>query len=152
LPKNSIFPNIKEEFNLDNINSSQESTNSYSKFTLKPAIIKTNLLEQLWASKLMVPLNLDLFVAWLYKKPDTYAIGKVLEYDEQFATVESYISTEGVFSVDSNIMQPVTILREDIIVGDFQLTIQNKLKKATLKVIDKYFLFFQDEVFLFHFF
>jgi hypothetical protein len=104
-------------------------------------------LEQLWANNSLVPITVNMFVAWIHEKPNIYGVGKVLNYSERFATVDLYTSIDEVFSLDPNTVQPVKVLRNDIIVVKFNLTIQQKLKKTTQTIIKKYFTFFQDEVF-----
>ena len=140
LPKDISFPDIKQEFLLDNINASQESSNNYGDFTLQRANIITNELEQCWANNTYVPISQDTFIAWLYDEHENmFAIGKIIDYSDDEAIVELYTQVDNIFSPDSNTLENVKVARKSIIVGNFDLTQRNTIRQRITNIIKNYF-------------
>ena len=143
LPINISFPDIKETLSLDEINTSQETNDDHLEFNFQPASILVEEHEQIWANNDNNSIDLvqDNFIAWFYELPNTYAIGKIVDFTETNAFVTLYTDDgNGIFSIDP-IYNTTTlqVSRENIILGDVIFTKKGTITKSTKKLIKTYF-------------
>ena len=142
LPKNLLFPDIRELLSLQNINTSQESSTKKYSYLKTPSSVEiiTNDLEQTWANDDLIAIKKGDYISWLSNYSNDYSIGKVVKFTSDSAFVRSYTEDDNAsFSADPYEENLIKINRSKIILSNVTFTKQGTMTVKTAKLIENYF-------------